>query len=90
VGRAAKSYRISILIRLIATTVHRIIPDPHDLASLRALGLACLVIIDLDSDSNESGLTDDLCEPLVSDTTWETRLLDIRRSGRRSRHFAER
>jgi hypothetical protein len=74
-GRAAPLHRISILIVLIAVTVQAIIPDARDLASLRALNLVCLIVLDLNPCSDDCDSTDEECAPPLSDATWELREL---------------
>jgi hypothetical protein len=74
-GPATGSHPISIPILLIALTIQGVIPDAHDLASLRALNLVCMVLINLDSSSNDCDSADDVCGPVRSGITSEMREL---------------
>jgi len=73
--RTAEPHPISIPILLIALTLQGIIPDAHDLASLQGLNLVCMVLLELDFSSNDCDSADEVCGPIHSGITPETREL---------------
>jgi hypothetical protein len=74
--RASGSHPISIPIVLIAVAIQATLPDAHDLASLRALNLVCLLLpLDLDFSSDDCEPSEEVCGPVRSDITFELREL---------------
>jgi len=71
-GRPRGSHLISIPNLLIALTIQGVIADPHVLASVRALNLACL-LIDLDPASNDCDPADDEYGPVGACVTSRMR-----------------
>jgi hypothetical protein len=75
-GRASGSHPISIPILLIAVAIQAILPDAHDLASLRALNLVCVLLsLDLDVSSVDCEPSEEVCGPVRSDIALEMREL---------------
>jgi hypothetical protein len=59
--RIRRSDRAVPRLLLIALLIQGCLPDPRDLASFRALSLACRIRLDLPACSDQGGTADDLC-----------------------------
>jgi hypothetical protein len=71
--RPRGSHLISIPILLIALTIQGVIAAPHVLASLGALNLICIVLVDPDPVSNDCDPADDECGPVGACVTSRMR-----------------
>jgi hypothetical protein len=71
-----ESHPISIPILLMAIAIQAILPDAHDLASLRALNLVFVLLpFDLDCSSDDCEPSEEVCGPIRCGITFEMREL---------------
>jgi hypothetical protein len=70
-----RPHPISIPILLVTLTLQGIVPDAHDLASLRGLDLVCMVLFELDFSTDDFDSADEVCGPVLSGITRQTRKL---------------
>jgi hypothetical protein len=75
-GRARRSHSMCLPILLIAVVIQGILPDAHDLASLRALNLVCMLLpLDLNFSSDNDEPSEEACGEVRSGITVEMREL---------------
>ena len=65
-GQGRLSHTICLQFLLIASAIQGVTPDAHDLASIRALRLFCLLLANAGTLADDDGLPDEVCGPIQS------------------------